>query len=264
MIKLIAVDLDGTLYTSKGRAEPEGVEALRRVSARGVKVVIATARRYIPSDTTYKDLGFPDPIICWDGAETYKSYDRHILDSRPIPRSVSREILHLSDSENFLMSVGYSSVLYWKRKPGQTGPPPHAGVTFADSYIETLQDELPLRMLTDDPRAIEILPEFCSNLPGNCRVQTYVDSNDAVTSLGIYSSETSKGKALELVCKELAVGQEEVMAIGDNWSDMSMLSFAGVGITMRNAPERMKKQAKHVAPTNDEGGVRWAVERFCA
>jgi hydroxymethylpyrimidine pyrophosphatase-like HAD family hydrolase len=210
----------------------------------------------------YRDLGFPDPVIGWDGAETYESYDRRILDSRPIPLAAAREILHLADTEDFEMSVGYTSALYRTRRPGQTGPPPK-GTTFAQSYSQTLQIGHPLRFLTSDPAAIEMLPGFCSELSGDsCRVQAYVDPSDKVTSLGIYSSETSKGNALHQVCQKLEIGQEEVMAIGDNWSDKPMLEFAGVGVTMGNAPEGMRQEAEFVAPTNDEEGVRWAVERF--
>ena len=262
MVKLIAVDLDGTLFTSEGVVEPEGLDALRRASSNGVRIVVATARRFIPSDSTYRNLGFPDPIICWDGAETYHSHEREILDSRPIPLTVAREVLQLADTEDFLMSVGYSSALFWKRRPGQSGPP-SGGITFTESYFETLKAGLPLRLLTDDVNALRILPELCSGFPDNsCRVQAYVDSSDTVRSLGIYSAGTSKGKALELVCEKLEIAPEDGMAIGDNWSDKPMLDFAGIGVIMGNAPADMKSRGEHVAPTNDDQGVRWAVEEF--
>ena len=110
---------------------------------------------------------------------------------------------------------------------------------------------------------MQILPEFCSTLPErSCRVQAYVDPRGQVKSLGIYSAETSKGKALKLVCETLGIAPEDVVAIGDNLADMPMLDFAGIGITMGNAPEGMRNKAEYIVPTNDEKGVRWAVEKF--
>ena len=181
-IRLIAVDLDGTLFTTEGTPAPGGLEALKRANRHGVKVVVVTARRYLTIDTTYRDLGFPDPLICWDGAEIYKSYDRETWHTWAIPWAPAGEILSFADEEGLELSVGYSSTLYFKRRVGQDGEPP-PGVKFTISYLETLKDELPLRLLTDDARALDALSDFCSGLPkGSCRVQKYFDSNGLVIS----------------------------------------------------------------------------------
>jgi hydroxymethylpyrimidine pyrophosphatase-like HAD family hydrolase len=74
--------------------------------------------------------------------------------------------------------------------------------------------------------------------------------------------EADKGTALEMVCNELGVAREGVIAIGDSESDLGMLSWAGLGIAMKNSPDEVRKAALHVAPSNDEDGVAWAVRRF--
>jgi len=184
-IQLVAVDLDGTLLKSDGIPAPRGIRALRAINRTGVRVVVATARRFLASDeTSYAEFGFPDPLICWDGGEIYRSYKRQLWQRNPIPLDVACSILEFSDREQLEISVGYSTVVYWKRRSGQdTEPPP--GVAFTENYRETL-DDAPLRLLTAESRTIEALREFCTQLsPGSCRVQPYVNSEGEVSSLGI-------------------------------------------------------------------------------
>jgi HAD superfamily hydrolase (TIGR01484 family) len=74
--------------------------------------------------------------------------------------------------------------------------------------------------------------------------------------------DADKAKALEIACGELGVGRESVIAMGDSESDLAMLSWAGLGIAMKNSPDEVRKAALHVAPSNDEDGVAWAARRF--
>ncbi len=259
-LKLVAVDLDGTLLTREGKPAPQGLEMLRTVSRSGIRVVFATARRYLPSDELYSQLGFPDPLICWDGGEIYHSFQRQIWQRNPIPLDVARLILEFADREHLEITVGYSERLYWKQRPDQSGPPP-SGITVTESYTETL-DDAPLRLLTGDSRSIMSLSEFCTHLPvGSCRVQSYVGSDGRIQSLGIFSSEADKGKELAFVCSGLGISLSEVMAIGDNLSDQPMLVAVGVSVAVGNACEELKVIADVIAPSNDDEGVAWALRQ---
>jgi hypothetical protein len=74
--------------------------------------------------------------------------------------------------------------------------------------------------------------------------------------------EAEKATALALVAKELGIPADEVIAMGDSESDLAMLRWAGLGIAMRNSPDIVRKEALHIAPSNDEDGVAWAIIRF--
>jgi len=74
--------------------------------------------------------------------------------------------------------------------------------------------------------------------------------------------EAEKASGLELVCRELGVEPQEAIAMGDSESDLGMLRFAGLGIAMANSPDEVKRSALHIAPTNDQDGVAWAVRKF--
>jgi hypothetical protein len=74
--------------------------------------------------------------------------------------------------------------------------------------------------------------------------------------------EAEKARGLQMVCDELGVAPDEAVAMGDSESDLGMLSMAGLGIAMGNSPDEVRKAALHIAPSNDEDGVAWALEHF--
>jgi hypothetical protein len=74
--------------------------------------------------------------------------------------------------------------------------------------------------------------------------------------------EAEKARALRLVCEEMGISPEETLAMGDSESDLEMIGMAGLGVAMGNSPDEVKRAALHIAPTNDEDGVAWAVRRF--
>ena len=76
------------------------------------------------------------------------------------------------------------------------------------------------------------------------------------------NQEAEKANALRRVCQELGVAPEETVAMGDSESDIEMLRFAGLGIAVRNSPDEVKRDALHVAPSNDEDGVAWVIQKF--
>jgi hydroxymethylpyrimidine pyrophosphatase-like HAD family hydrolase len=74
--------------------------------------------------------------------------------------------------------------------------------------------------------------------------------------------QAEKATGLRHVCEVLGVAAEEAIAMGDSESDIAMLRFAGLGIAMRNSPDEVRREALHIAPSNDEDGVAWAVLKF--
>jgi hydroxymethylpyrimidine pyrophosphatase-like HAD family hydrolase len=74
--------------------------------------------------------------------------------------------------------------------------------------------------------------------------------------------DAEKAHALGVVLRELGVPPEQAIAMGDSESDIGMFRLAGLGIAMRNAPDEVQREALHVAPSNDEDGVAWAIRKF--
>ena len=123
-LRLAAIDLDGTLLRSDGKPCPDGLAALQKVSKQGIKIVISTVRRYVSSgESLYAALGFPDPLICSDGAEIYSSFGGELWRVAGISREIARGILELS--------VGYPGVNYWKKRNENDMAPPASALSSA-------------------------------------------------------------------------------------------------------------------------------------
>ena len=78
----------------------------------------------------------------------------------------------------------------------------------------------------------------------------------------IVNKEASKGNALESLALKFNIKREEIIAIGDNFNDMDMIEYAGLGVAMGNAPGYLKDVAQFVTHSNDEDGVRHVLEKF--
>ena len=80
--------------------------------------------------------------------------------------------------------------------------------------------------------------------------------------LEIFSKEATKGKALDLIREKLNINEEDVISIGDSENDLTMFDHAGLKLAMGNAVEKLKELADHILPSNDDFGVKVAIERF--
>ena len=105
--------------------------------------------------------------------------------------------------------------------------------------------------------AEEIAPSLAARLDSAARVVPCGPDFIEVLPAGV-----SKGAALAALADELGLVPEQIMALGDQYNDLEMIEYAGLGVAMANAPKPIRRRADHVAPGNDEDGVAWAIERF--
>ena len=249
-IRLIFIDLDGTLLRNDGTPAPEGVRALRAA------------------------WGFKDPVIRANGGTVLAAPGGSVWAAHTIPMPVARAVSRLADRNGWEVSATVGETTYFRRRPGQKlGPlarPAEGGKTTEAAQqrlivVSTNQEALvgePVRMLVTQPRAIEAVGELAKQFPCDCRTEIYYRENGALHSLGIFARQADKGTALRLVAAKLGVQRSRTLAIGDNPNDVPMFTAAGASAATGNAPERVKRAATVVAPTNDEEGAAWAVHSF--
>jgi len=260
-VRLIAVDLDGTLLRSDGRPCPAGMERLRAANNRAIRVVLATGRSYGSSLELFQALGFPDPLICLFGAEIYCSAEGRLWRHCAILIEEARRIAHFADTKQLELSLSIGDHHYWKRRPGQLGPPP-PHVRFADSYEAVVREPV-LRFITGDRRSIEVLCEYHRSARSSAtRLEQVRNPDGSLHTAAILARQANKGSALAFVCSELGIQRSEVMAIGDNLNDLPMFAEAEISMAMGNAVPELKDAAQAVAPSNDQQGVAWALDRY--
>jgi Cof subfamily protein (haloacid dehalogenase superfamily) len=266
--KLIAVDLDGTLLRSDSTLAPEGARALTGAARRGVHVILASARNPYSAGAFAREIGLhhgnvPHPLICTNGAQVWASPDGPVWSYRGLPVVIAEAVAALADAHGWSLVTTVGDVTYFRQRPGQAPGSRDAHHNVVATNAEALQFGVPVRLLNYEADAIPAIRALLeADFAGQYYLETYYYPDSTVKSIGVYAPGSDKGTALALVLERLGIARDAVIAIGDNPNDLPMFGHARICVAMGNATADVKAQATAVAPTNDEGGVAWAVKRF--
>jgi Cof subfamily protein (haloacid dehalogenase superfamily) len=273
-IRLLALDIDGTLTDPNFQVPARNIAALRTAHEAGIEIILATGRRHDYALPIAQELGFPIWLISSNGALIRSSASETFFTDR-LPARTAAELIQYMDEFR-----GHA-VLTFDRAANEPGN---------DSLVLESADELnktvsrwlqvnrpyikfvsPLEdALTEDPlqamycgrvAAMEVLQKRLNQadfLDKITVMRTQYDHRD-LCILDILNRECSKGHALRRWAEERGISREQVMAIGDNHNDLEMLEFAGVAVVMGNASNELKQNGWIVTGSNEESGVAQAV-----
>lgn len=270
-MKLIAIDMDGTLLNKEGEISVENIRAIDEAIQQGTQVVIVTGRPLASAEEPLRDAGLSLPIICLNGAQSY-TVDKELVDHIPIEARVSEQILSVLHAHELYTEIFTTEGAYSDGNVGEIHQmmlDENAHMA-RDSMIQRSQKRLVeegIQFVND--YASVLLPSndlykvqaFSSNAEVLRKVRTQLDiANIVVSSSGkinieINHEDAQKGKALTLYADALGIMLEDVMAIGDNLNDLSMLEIVGHPVAMGNAHETIKRVASYETETNDAAGV---------
>jgi Cof subfamily protein (haloacid dehalogenase superfamily) len=273
-IRLIGLDIDGTLLNSRYEVSGANRAAIAEAVRRGIEVAIVTGRRYDFARPVVQQIDSPITMIVNNGAlvrtNDGKTHLRHLL-----PRGTARAVL-----EATRIWRGAAAVVFDRPMAGQVmleaidREDPLRGGYYARnrqylgeaSPLEScLADEDPLQvMFTGGVAAMREAERVLQAVPfrdGFSLAVTVYDDKD-FSMIDVIHPAVSKGAALAEWAGLRGIAREEILAIGDNHNDLEMLLFAGVPVVMGNSVAALKEQGWHVTLTNDEDGVAAAIERF--
>lgn len=263
-IKLIAVDLDGTLLNSKHQITERTEKALKTAIERGVQVVLATGKTRQSARDIIPRLGINTPGIYLQGLTIYQP-DGSISYQKTLDAELARQVITFAEDRGFVV-VAYSGTHILVRTASVEGrkltEDYHEPAPEVVGPLQNILDEMPIHKLIavrlDEPRRINALRwQLGLQLDGRGRlVQALPDM------LEILPPGASKGAALKVLLKELGISANEMLAIGDAENDIEMIKLAGIGVAVGNAVQSLKDAADHIVASNDEDGVGEAVERF--
>lgn len=263
MIRLIALDLDGTLLAPDSRVAPVDSEAIAQARERGVQIVLATARWYGIAQRTARRLEIATPLICYHGAHIQEPGGGEELLHLRIGVDEAREIAAFCDERGYETMTTVDGITYmrvpWEDRIDRQRLP--KDMRLAKTHAE---------FVTEPATGILVFGEEAARTVGDAFAERYAGvigfpygrSEGAQPYLTITDAAAEKGRALRLVCERLGVAPEDVLAMGDAAPDVPMFKFARLGVAMGNAPDEVKAEADAVAPSNAEGGVAWAIRRF--
>src|SRR5256885_8040705 len=261
-IKLVAIDLDGTLLDRSKKVSERAAAALKCLPGDGVKIVIASARPPRSVRQIYQELGLDTWQINYNGALIWDEPAQQPVFHRPMhPRLVRMMIEHCRDMVEEVL-VSCEILDKWFTDRDEHTYTTETGKLFKPDVIcpvdQICAQPITKLMLLGDPRIISRLESLLLEEFGGKVTLLHTD-NDL---LQIMDNRVSKAVALQKIAAHYGVKPAEVMAIGDAPNDVGMLQFAGVAIAMANAQDVVKEVADWIAPSNDEHGVHAALQRY--
>ena len=260
-IKLIAMDLDDTLLNEVQQISPRTREAVRLAMSRGVAVTIATGRMFCSTLPFANELRLKLPLITYNGAMVREIKTGKTLFHRPIPVDTAQPVGDLFREQGWYLQKYVDDVLYVPEMgPDALYYANYAGVKavpLGDKFYEMI--EAPTKMLSMGDRPL--LDQISAKLTELWGDRLYMASSKT-RYLELVDSGVNKGEALGHLAAGLGIRQEDVLAIGDSMNDVDMIEYAGVGVAMGNANEKVRAAANFVTLSNAEDGVAAAIEKF--
>jgi Cof subfamily protein (haloacid dehalogenase superfamily) len=271
-IRLIAIDIDGTLLNPQFQISPADLAALQRAKAKGVEVILVTGRRHAFAMPIARLLGFDLQLISSNGAVT-RSMQGGTFHRDMLPAATCRKLCAVMKEFRGNTVITFdkeirgaivlehmnelsASIQKWLEKNSEF-------IEFVVPVEEALTND-PIQAMFCGPiermhRALKILS--ASSLNNDITVlRTEYLARD-LSMIDVLNRDCSKGHALERWAKFRGIPREQVMAIGDNHNDVEMLAFAGVPFIMGNAVEELRGNGWRVTLPNDQNGVAAAVEQ---
>ncbi len=281
-IRLIALDLDGTLLNSRGEVSGGNRRAIARARERGVRVALVTGRRFRDARPLALQLGLDVPVISHNGALTKHANTLETVAVLLLPLEAAQDILrigrergadalvsddavgkgvlvydHLSDNNQAL-----AKYIAWSRRiHGDEGEEAIRRVASLPEYL----DHAPVHIsFSGTVGQMQSLGESIKcEMQERVQVFSTVYAKNDFALLDILHPQASKGEGVAAAAEEYGLTREEVMAVGDNFNDLEMLHYAGTGVVMGNADVGLRSiEGFHATATNDEDGVALAIERF--
>jgi Cof subfamily protein (haloacid dehalogenase superfamily) len=284
MYKLLALDIDGTLINQRLEISGANKSAICAAQRHGIIVTLATGRSYHSAKQYADQLKIKHPLICANGA-IIRSGDGKVLGERCLNQNLAAQIIEEMTSlglfvqayhRDGIASLGVSSSLwqfmrtfwdftkngYWTNiwynlrqyRLSQVSHYPKLGEEIREGNIRPHKifatgDSACLVELQQKYRALNLTVEYYGGYNGKMYLE-------------LMPPQVSKGAALQELAHHMNVAMEQVVAVGDNLNDLSMVSAAGLGVAMGNSPDELKDIAQHITLSNDEDGVAAVIRDF--
>lgn len=283
MIKLLALDLDGTLLDSRGQIPESNRAAIRSAEGAGVLVTIATGRRFRDARPVGLELELNAPLVTHNGALLKYAGSLETVAASLLDQETTREIVRVGTlyGGDALVSAdphGQGSLLY--DRVSDFNIPLQRYLSWAtrlhgDDAENAVAHVSDLRDALSDHQVIHIsfsgtcdamgrMVDFLGNeLADSVTILPTIYPRLDFTLIDILPPGTTKGTGLETLARSLAISPEEIMVVGDNFNDLGMLEFAGTPVVMGNADSSLLERPEfYKTVSNDESGVARAIDRF--
>ncbi len=270
-IRLVAIDIDGTLLDPQFQISRRNLEALRAAHESGIEIMLATGRRYDYALPVAQELGIPAWLISSNGA-LVRSTEGDTFYADRLPATTARKlILNMDEFRPNAVLVfdrqGHDALILEQehtlnRSISRWIENNSAYIRYVARLEEALTEDPIQAMYCGDIEAMKAAQARLSQagfLDEISILRTQYDYRN-LCILDILNAGCTKGHALRRWAEQHGILREQIMAIGDNYNDLEMLEFAGLPVVMGNASEELKRSHWRVTASNAESGVAAALE----
>lgn len=264
--------MDGTLLNSRHEVSEHTRNVIKKAHDLGVHIIITTGRLYANAEAYSNYIGVKSPVIASNGAVIRGIERDEIIYKSIFDEKLCVKLLNIFDQYNakpafntpdrvYIQSLKLKLFLKFIKLHGRLNK------TFKISYVPTKRYWF--RIFSKETNNIvkcELIDKDSEKLRNIREELLDIEDIEIVSSSGhnieITKKGVSKGGAVASLAEYYNIKREEIMAIGDSENDLSMIEFAGTGIAMGNAIEKVKEKACYITDTNDNDGVAKAISKF--
>ncbi|KOF57341.1 MULTISPECIES: Cof-type HAD-IIB family hydrolase [Clostridium] len=275
--KLLCLDMDGTVLSDEKKVSEENLKAIKAAHKLGTKIAICTGRLFANARVYADIFGIKAPIIASNGAYIRDKDSNDVIYKCVLGKEKARKLYSIVEKYGFLIFFNECNcVISGKKFDNDKNIYVKMNKELPeDRRVRLLYAENMLEVI--DKEGDEILKCICIDKE-SLKNNNYEKLNAArkeIERLGgfeiassfrdnfeVMKSGVSKGNAVKVLADFYGIKQEEVMCIGDNENDLSMIEYAGMGVAMGNAEEIVKKSANYITDTNNNSGVAKAINEF--
>jgi Cof subfamily protein (haloacid dehalogenase superfamily) len=272
-VRLIALDIDGTLVSSRWQVSAANRAAIAEATRRGIEVALVTGRRYDFALPVAQQVAAPLTMIVNNGA-LIRSNDGHTHVRHVLPRAVAKDVLQHTQPWRDAAAVVFDRPSAEQVMIERFNADDSLRAGYYSRNKDFIAFATPLETcLTEDP--IQVM--FSGNIAPVRAIESTLRAasfaNDFTLAVTIYAKkdfamidvirpDTSKGTSLAEWAALRGIAREDILAIGDNHNDLEMLHFAGIPVVMANCVDELKCFGWHQTASNDDDGVAAAIELF--
>lgn len=272
-IKLVVVDIDGTISGDANQVNDAVKQAIKAAQAKGVKVAIATGRMYRSAVRFHELIGSDMPLISYQGAFIKDPKTDELVGHWPVELEQALSLLddlgEFATHDKLSIHIYVNDELYVRKMTPQTkfyAERSKVEVNVVGNLREfltrTSTENPPTKILALSDTA-ELITEMLRVLKGRYTPQQLYLTKSVATFFEATNPIANKGTAVKHLAENiLGFDRSQVLAIGDNFNDLEMIEYAGIGVVMGNGAEGLKPLGDWVAPSVEDDGVAVAIEKF--
>ena len=263
--KLIALDIDGTLTNSRKEILPRTRYALLEAQAQGKKIILASGRHPLGVYPIARDLrldSYGGYIMSFNGGKIIECATDRTIVTKLFPREYLPDIISVLQDSNITVITFDDKKIYANNKHNDYTDIEKdvlkTEMVVVDDFVSAIKFDINKILLAGEPDELDEYQKILAKrYDGLLEVYKSAPYFLELMPLGV-----SKGSMLPLLLDKLGVNRDELIAFGDEYNDMTMIGYAGMGVAMANGEPEVKKIANYVCPSNDEDGVADTLQKF--